>query len=406
MTRPEEAEYVTGAGASRAPASSAGLRAVHGRMIEAVLCGGGLGRVAALAATAAGADVAVVVPRLGEPARTGGGDPAPLGAYVAARLEGRPAPIPDSVGAEVDVAAGGEVLGAVLLLGPPPGSSALEVLHLAALACLTELAVDQAREEVAQNLRGSFLEDLRTRADLPEGDILRRAARLGCDLSEGAVALCAEVAGPRPRLVLGLVADDEPDALAEVTGDRLYAVLPARRRGGRRGEGDLADDTMRATRRLAQRLERHGLVGFSSFSARAGHLPRAVGEAELVLDVLQRSALPSDADVGSGTYRLLFRVLASRPEEIRSFYADTVEPLVRYDEQYGTDLVGTLEAYLAHDGSTGDTARAIFAHRHTVAYRLERVRELSGLDPNGSEDRERLGLGLKAMKLVGLPPAP
>ena len=27
------------------------------------------------------------------------------------------------------------------------------------------------------------------------------------------------------------------------------------------------------------------------------------------------------------------------------------------------------------------TAAAIYAHRHTVAYRLERVRELTGLDP-------------------------
>ena len=27
------------------------------------------------------------------------------------------------------------------------------------------------------------------------------------------------------------------------------------------------------------------------------------------------------------------------------------------------------------------TARAIYAHRHTVAYRLERVKELTGLDP-------------------------
>jgi DNA-binding PucR family transcriptional regulator len=201
------------------------------------------------------------------------------------------------------------------------------------------------------------------------------------------------------------VVDDEPDALAEVVNDRLYAVLPARRRGGRRGDGGPAEDTLEAARRLAGRLERHGLVGFSSFCARAAHLPRAIGEAELVLDVLQRSALPDDADVGSGTYRLLFRVLASRPEEIRSFYDDTVEPLVRYDDQYGTDLVGTLDAYLAHNGSTGDTARAIFAHRHTVAYRLERIRDLTGLDPNASEDRERLGLGLKAMKLVGARPA-
>ena len=45
-------------------------------------------------------------------------------------------------------------------------------------------------------------------------------------------------------------------------------------------------------------------------------------------------------------------------------------------------------------------AQAIHAHRHTVAYRLERVRELSGLDPLRSEDRERLGLWLKAYRII------
>ena len=54
---------------------------------------------------------------------------------------------------------------------------------------------------------------------------------------------------------------------------------------------------------------------------------------------------------------------------------------MRYDDQYGTDLVATLEAYLDHDCNMNATAAAIYAHRHTVAYRLERVRDLSGLDP-------------------------
>src|SRR3712207_7494885 len=99
------------------------------------------------------------------------------------------------------------------------------------------------------------------------------------------------------------------------------------------------------------------------------------------------------SDIGTGTYRLLFRVLASHPEEVRSFYEDTVAPVVRYDDQYRTDLVGTLEAYLAANCHMSATAAAIHAHRHTVAYRLERVRDLTGLDPMQSEDRERLGLG-------------
>ena len=93
-------------------------------------------------------------------------------------------------------------------------------------------------------------------------------------------------------------------------------------------------------------------------------------------------------------------MLASHPEEVRSFYEDTVAPIVRYDDQYRTDLVGTLEAYLEQNCNMNATAAAIYAHRHTVAYRLDRVKELTGLDPMQSEDRERLGLGLKAYRII------
>ena len=45
----------------------------------------------------------------------------------------------------------------------------------------------------------------------------------------------------------------------------------------------------------------------------------------------------------------------------------------------------------------------LFTHRHTVRYRLERVRELSGHDLSSTEGREKLGLGLKAMRVLGIP---
>ena len=168
--------------------------------------------------------------------------------------------------------------------------------------------------------------------------------------------------------------------------------------------GNKADDAPEATltvaRRLATRLQRHGIVGLSSFYADPAELGRAIQEAELVLDVLRRSDVPIAEEIGTGTYRLLFRVLASHPEEVRSFYDDTVAPIVAYDDQYATDLVGTLEAYLEQNCNMNATAATIYAHRHTVAYRLERVKELTGLDPMVSEDRERLGLGLKAYRII------
>lgn len=370
------------------------LRGIHLAMLDAVLGGDGLQRVAELAAESAGGTVVIVIPRLGV---TVGAPTVPdlgaLGRYVADRVADRPARVPDGVTQEVPIKSGDELLGAVLAFGAG-APEALDVLHLVAVASLTDTAIEEAKEEVEQNLRGSLLEDIRSRPELDPREIVRRAGRLGCDLSRGAVVLCAELTSDRPRHVVAMICGEHRGALAQHMDGRVYALLPAT------GAESVSEETLAAARRLATRLQRHGTVGLSGYAAAPADLGRAVQEAELVLDVLRGGEVPIAEDIGSGTYRLLFRVLASHPEEVRSFYEDTVAPIVRYDAQYSTDLVGTLDAYLAHNCNMNATAAAIYAHRHTVAYRLERVRELSGLDPMQSEDRERLGLGLKAYRII------
>jgi DNA-binding PucR family transcriptional regulator len=255
---------------------------------------------------------------------------------------------------------------------------------MAAVAALTEVAVADAREETEHSLRGSLIEELLTRTDLDPDDVVRRARRMGADLSQGAVGLCADLGERAGGRLVATIADERRDAVSQVIGERVYALLPGRLDGARR---------------LASRLSKHAVVGLSSEYSSPADLRKALEEAELVLDVTADGDEPTEA-ISGGTYRLLFRVLASHPEEVRSFYEDTIAPIVRYDEQYSTDLVGTLQSYLAENCNMNATAAAIYAHRHTVSYRLERVRELTALDPTSSEDRERLGLGLKAYRII------
>jgi DNA-binding PucR family transcriptional regulator len=94
--------------------------------------------------------------------------------------------------------------------------------------------------------------------------------------------------------------------------------------------------------------------------------------------------------------------LSEDPAELERFYSETLEPLVAYDEQYDTDLVATVETYLDNDGNVAATAQRLFTHRHTIRYRLERARELCGHDVTSTEGREKLGLGLKAMRVLGI----
>jgi sugar diacid utilization regulator len=381
------------------------MRELSTRMIEAVLDGEGLQGVAELAAAEAGGPVAIVLPPRGLAARApGGGELNGLAEYAKARVAETEPATPELIALERSIEAGGRIVGVVLLLQAESADGQApvlvdrdEVLRAAALAALAEVAVSDAREEAERKMRGGLIEELRSR-EIDTAETTSKAARLGCDLARGAIALVAQIESASPSHATALVEAEYEGSLAELADGRLYAILPAR------GGDDAPEKTLQGAGRIANRLRKLGMAAVSSFYPDPGELHRAIKEAELVLDVVTREPEIAEAleegIAASGVYRLLFRALISDPEEVRSFYRDTVEPLVRYDDQYRSDLLGTLEEYLASDCNMNATARAIFAHRHTVAYRLERVKELTGLDPLQSEDRERLGLGLKAYRII------
>ena len=106
----------------------------------------------------------------------------------------------------------------------------------------------------------------------------------------------------------------------------------------------------------------------------------ALDEARLALSIGERLGRIGEVVTfeETGTYKLLFQIFADRPEELTSFYDQTIAPLVRYDEQYQTELVGTLSTYLGHDCNLAATASTLYTHRHTVRYRLDRDRGAVG----------------------------
>jgi DNA-binding PucR family transcriptional regulator len=151
-----------------------------------------------------------------------------------------------------------------------------------------------------------------------------------------------------------------------------------------------------------------GLPGFTFAIGRSRRtedpldLARAANEALLAVNVVEGDGERSElAYSETGTYQLLLPHM-SDPAELRRFYKETVSPLVAYDEQYETDLLGTLSTFLECDANVNATAARLITHRHTIRYRFERVRELTGLDVSSTDGREKLSLGLKAMRVLGI----
>lgn len=49
--------------------------------------------------------------------------------------------------------------------------------------------------------------------------------------------------------------------------------------------------------------------------------------------------------------------------------------------QLNKELAETLDVFLKHDLSLGETAKELFIHRNTLNYRLDRITDLTGYNP-------------------------
>jgi purine catabolism regulator len=96
-------------------------------------------------------------------------------------------------------------------------------------------------------------------------------------------------------------------------------------------------------------------------------------------------------------YRLLMQIEHS--PELKSFQVEILGPLLEYDN--GTELIRTLEAYFERNGNLKKTANALYIHRNTLIYRMERIQEITGLDLNNPETRLALQLTLRIYKMLG-----
>ncbi len=216
------------------------------------------------------------------------------------------------------------------------------------------------------------------------GEVVERGRRVGVDLAAGAIGICA--VGGKAVIDGEAEAIDGGDALvASVAPGRVVGLVPAA--------------SEREAGALAERLRGAGWqVGVSAPRREPVMLHEALREAMLLAEL---SSVPEAAVVGQEeTYRLLIGVLLRDPAELESLREQTVSPLAVYDAEHATELLVTLGTFLAHHGSTTETAEAMQLHRHTVGYRLSRVQEVSGLSPYESDGRERLSLGLKAAQIL------
>ena len=300
-----------------------------------------------------------------------------------------------------------------------PSSMEMLVLEHSATIAALEMAQDRVRFETEVRLKGDFVDDVISGGERASDSLLRRGAFLGCDLSQGASVLLFaldEMGGATSRRQTG---QEEVEAALERFFTQASRYVSAKESSSltslKSGQivifvcGKTAREP-EALRGLALKIQETGRIaggltisaGISGFVPDPTHMDRGYQEALVALKVGRKlhgsGTVLHFRDVG--TYRLLLDIWERDPGQIRALYEETIGPIDDYDLANGTQLVQTLSIFFQHNESLTKTAAELYAHRHTIRYRLEKIADISGLSVFETEHKERLGLGLKARSLL------
>ncbi|WP_406345624.1 helix-turn-helix domain-containing protein [Streptomyces sp. NBC_00648] len=287
------------------------------------------------------------------------------------------------------VAAGDEVLGALVLRGHPALDPVdRRTLERAAMVTSLLLLARRSAGEAEQRVRGELLDDL---LDAPGRDprLLRdRAARLRADLDAPHVVLAARIESPEYGTAERQTADRQRMGSAAAHLAATRHGLAATRDGGTvlllpLGPADTPAEVARQlAKQLGGALHERVTVGASAPveapAARPGGIAEAYAEARRCLEALRLLGRPGE---GAAAQDLGFLgLLLADTRDIEGFVDRTLGAVVAYDERRGTDLVRTLDAYFASGMSPARTKDDLHVHVNTVAQRLERIGRLLGPD--------------------------
>ena len=142
-------------------------------------------------------------------------------------------------------------------------------------------------------------------------------------------------------------------------------------------------------------------VGVSASLSGLDSVPRAAGQARLALRHACQAGGVAVAVVAFDHLGRRYKVLDSLPDEQLQELEDGVVGRLRAADRAGTsDLLTTLETYLAHGGSAAEAAADLYVHRNTLRKRLARIEQILAIDLATTGGRVEAYLGIRAADVL------
>ncbi|HUH06333.1 MAG TPA: PucR family transcriptional regulator ligand-binding domain-containing protein [Egibacteraceae bacterium] len=377
---------------------------LHRRVLAAVISGKGVAGVAATIAEPVGDFTCVVFDYYGAPlvvtgpAGSAGGDLdlAQLWKVVAPANQERDRfemPWGERVVAGSVVRVGEEIEAVLALVGDRLLHEHEALLMEQGLAGLSlELARGLSVREVHRSRVDDLLDEVAT-GRVSSQVLERRLARMGFDRAQGYRMLCLRSPEPVSQRALCALAEDIITASSPAGGQPIVG----------RWAGDVccvapSEDSELAARIAAAARSRGWsgvIVGRSRPRSDLTDMATALREAQIAAagPGSERDGVRDVTDLG------LSGLLASIGQDLsaQSFIARVLGPVLEHDARESSPLVDSLRAYLRHGCRPGPAAQELHVHRHTLAYRLDRIRDLCGRDPRDGENLLEFALALELL---------
>ncbi|AIR87354.1 CdaR family transcriptional regulator [Erwinia sp. S63] len=295
----------------------------------------------------------------------------------------------------------GEIVGVIGLTGQPAA-----LRHYGELVCMTaEMMLEQARllHMLAQDsrLREELVLNL-IRSDTLSPALSEWAQRLGIDLNQPRVVAVVEVDSGQlgvdsamselQQLQTLLTTPDRDNLIAIVSLTEMVVLKPALNAHGRYDQ----DDHRRRVDQLLQRMKESGQVrmriALGNFFTGPGSIARSYRTARTTM-MVGKQRMPEQR---SFFYQDL--VLPVLLDSLRGGWQanELARPLAKLKANDNNGLLRrTLVAWFSHNVQPSATARALFIHRNTLEYRLNRISELTGLNLGNFDDRLLLYVALQ-----------
>ncbi len=283
-----------------------------------------------------------------------------------------------------------------------------------------ELLKERALAEQEQHMRGQLLEDVLTKRYGDEKVTLRSGQYVGFDFTRRYAVFVIDADSLENLLQHELLDSGEEEIqrlkqrAQQTIRESIHAwtgpLLLMNHSFGMVGMAGIRDLTewarlRKALRETVKKLNKeYPRLNFSAGVGRVkkglAHADASWNEAKLAL----RAGRKRQGDDCTATFDelgvLCFLSELTESRAMREYYDEKMRCLIEFDAQNNSELVKTLECYVACNGKLQATADMLFVHRNSVVYRLKKIKAITSTDLNNYEDLFNFQLCLKLRDIL------